>query len=161
MSDSRIADIHARAAAIEARFGTINWHRSAVKATVRSPNTKQWKITRLVEIADEAMKVVAPSTACKRGCSACCHIALPIALSKAKELSALTGRHLRYHIGKIASVKGIDKDVARFKGVPCPFLVNDECSVYEARPIQCRVHHVIEADAVRCEPHQTEEKATS
>jgi hypothetical protein len=35
---------------------------------------------------------------------------------------------------------------------PCPFLVNSRCSVYEDRPLVCRVHHSLSDTALDCNP---------
>lgn len=155
MTNSRIADIHSRAADISARgehvFPQLREH--VAQTTRSSALSRKQKYFRLVMIADEAMKVVAPSTPCRKGCSACCRIALPISLTQAADLAVLTGRKLTVPVRSAITLHDqIERDVKRFKGVPCPFLVGDECSVYEHRPMQCRVHHVIEADASRCEP---------
>jgi len=115
------------------------------------------KYIRLRAVADIAMDVVVgPSTPCKKGCAACCRIALPITVSEARILSRASGKRMRWWVRLLSPREAQAKMVentAKYKGVACPFLVNEECSVYEARPIQCRTHHVLEADASRCDPH--------
>jgi Fe-S-cluster containining protein len=153
--NDRIADIHSRAADISQRganvFPQLREHVAQIAQS--SKLSRSYKYFRLTEIADEAMKVVAPSTPCRKGCSACCRIALPISLTQAADLAVLTGRKLSVPVRSAITLSNqIDRDVKRFKGVPCPFLADNECSIYEHRPMQCRVHHVIESDASRCEP---------
>jgi Fe-S-cluster containining protein len=36
-------------------------------------------------------------------------------------------------------------------GSPCPFLEKGRCSIYEARPLICRIHHSLEVSASTCE----------
>lgn len=42
-----------------------------------------------------------------------------------------------------------------FSGVPCPFLVDDKCSVYEARPYACRAHYSFDTSAYWCHPERS------
>ena len=39
----------------------------------------------------------------------------------------------------------------KFNGQPCPFLVDNQCSVYEDRPVVCRTHHSLREDASLCD----------
>jgi Fe-S-cluster containining protein len=43
----------------------------------------------------------------------------------------------------------------RFNGKPCPFLVEHRCTVYEDRPMVCRTHHSLNADASACKTAET------
>jgi hypothetical protein len=36
-------------------------------------------------------------------------------------------------------------------GVPCPFLVDNRCSIYASRPFTCRVHYNMDADNLLCQ----------
>lgn len=40
---------------------------------------------------------------------------------------------------------------ARTEPSPCPFLVNDACSIYEARPMACRLLLNLDDDALLCQ----------
>lgn len=124
---------------------------------VRSQISPERKYIRLVEISNEAKSIIDPSTPCRRGCSFCCHIALPISLSEARTLEIASGRkllpsaaHAPASDNANAAVAALEENIGRFQGKPCPFLVKDECSVYDSRPI-CRTHHVIEADNSKCD----------
>ena len=73
---------------------------------------------------------------CKKGCSACCE----------KGDYPISELELRYLMQGYAGVdaetkREIQKNISVIeKGGMCPFLINSECSVYEFRPIICRVH---------------------
>ena len=88
--------------------------------------------------------------ACRRGCSACCHVSLSIftveaslilawarglAPADAHKLAiALAQRETSDRAGKTPPGPTPDGELAQ----PCPFLVNCACSIYPARPTLCR-----------------------
>lgn len=92
--------------------------------------------------------------ACRNGCSHCCNIwtdaYAPEILFVAKQLSASEG-------GKAtASIK----DTGEFSSkvsfeqrdnlpIPCPLLIEDSCSLYRFRPLNCRTAVSLDADACR------------
>lgn len=73
---------------------------------------------------------------CKKGCSACCE----------KGDYPISELELQYLMqGYMGLDNELKTEVQRNfsvieKGGKCPFLINSECSVYEYRPIICRVH---------------------
>ena len=73
---------------------------------------------------------------CKRGCSECCE-------KGDYPLSDLELEYLMQGYTKLESdIKiQIQQNIkTMIKGEKCPFLINKECSVYDYRPIICRVH---------------------
>jgi hypothetical protein len=44
----------------------------------------------------------------------------------------------------------VDVDLDSANGKPCPFLVSDACSVYEHRPLFCRLRHSLAEDPNDC-----------
>jgi Fe-S-cluster containining protein len=73
---------------------------------------------------------------CKKGCSLCCE-------KGDYHLSSLELEYLMQGYINIDNSlkKEIQENIKNMeKGGVCPFLVNKECSVYEYRPIICRVH---------------------
>jgi hypothetical protein len=58
-------------------------------------------------------------------------------------IAALRARSATY----AAQVEGRDVNRATTESVPCPLLVGDLCSVYEARPLVCRGYNSTDADA--------------
>ncbi|GBG14562.1 chaperone protein DnaK [Novimethylophilus kurashikiensis] len=109
--------------------------------------TRQRKVIRL---AQEASEAVAPYTACKKGCSSCCHLPLMIFTSEAETIAAITGRKMTHLPFRMPEPEDKVEKMA-FLGQPCPFLVENECSIYESRPLECRLHHNMAGDPALCD----------
>ncbi len=103
------------------------------------------------QTVDEVFK---PKLACKKGCSYCCHI--PVAASVPEIVNALmfaraTFSPERYQallerLARAAEVvEALGPERPR-RNLACPFLENDQCSVYEARPVACRAWHSLEVE---------------
>lgn len=97
------------------------------------------KRLQFIRLADRFHKAVSPHTACRSRCSACCHLPTMLYEHEAAELSKASGRILatpppRSRRMALAAAK-------QFFGMPCPFLKQERCSVYEVRPLICRLHH--------------------
>ncbi|MGR5347163.1 YkgJ family cysteine cluster protein [Vibrio mediterranei] len=79
---------------------------------------------------------LAPFSCCARGCGQCCHVPVSVSLPEAMYLSHHLNRELNLH----PTQKHHEYD-----GTPCPFLGEDgACSVYEARPIACRLFYAVD-----------------
>ncbi len=74
-----------------------------------------------------------------RECGSCCKEVKPVI--KAKDISALA-KHLKLSEEdfkkKYLEVDGENEDKYTFNAQPCPFLEENSCSVYNARPEDCR-----------------------
>ena len=94
---------------------------------------------------------------CKRGCSWCCHqpvFALDYELDylkatvnnlpDAETVSAIQEK-AKQKQAKLGNLKGDELMNAKH---PCPLLKNDTCSVYEARPMACRIY--LSSDVKSC-----------
>ena len=73
---------------------------------------------------------------CKKGCSDCCQKG-DYPLSEIEMQLILEGYLALNNETKIKVQQNI-KEIK--KGETCPFLLNNECSIYSSRPIICRVH---------------------
>mgnify|MGYP000108746537 CR=1 FL=1 len=106
---------------------------------------------------------------CRRGCDACCHHLVPVTPAEAfalahhvaqlpaAEQDAVRRRFdaalaqadaagLREPLEATLSGEGFDHNADWFAArIPCPFLVDRACSIYEQRPIPCREHLVTSA----------------
>lgn len=129
--------------------------RVAQKATTASQ-----RVIWLQRAAAAWAKPIEKVAACRKGCSHCCHISVTISTTEA----AIIGRHVGLKPAQpskavklqsswdlqegLPDVKAIS---ARTESSPCPFLVNDACSIYEARPMACRLLLNLDDDALLCE----------
>jgi len=108
------------------------------------------KRRKVIKIANRMVKALRPHVACEVGCTACCHLNTLIYEHEAKRLAEVSGRTmttLPYRPMNVVLAEG-DK----YNDRPCPFLVDRKCSVYEDRPLVCRVHHSLSDSALDCNP---------
>ncbi|HBO1833550.1 TPA: YkgJ family cysteine cluster protein [Pseudomonas aeruginosa] len=100
------------------------------------------KLGAIYELLDEIGAHIAPATPCKKGCSNCCHYAVTVSELEIQYIEALTKRkRLKAAVPK-----------ADFHGQPCPFLKNNACSIYAARPYVCRRFHSLAPTPEWCAP---------
>lgn len=101
------------------------------------------KVMWMRKAADQLAKAFLPYSACRTGCSHCCHIPVKISENEAREMGKAIGRKPvpleRHH------------ELA-FTGYeyPCPFLAEGACTVYEDRPAVCRTHMNLDQDELLC-----------
>ena len=106
------------------------------------------KLEMLYSFMDELSKFISRFTPCKKGCSACCHYKVSVSHVE-----------VRYIEKNSQFQRSINLAPSRnFHGEPCPFLKNDSCSIYEARPFACRKHHAFTPDAYWCEPKRSNDQ---
>jgi Fe-S-cluster containining protein len=83
-----------------------------------------------------------------------------ILTSEAKVLAQATGRKFKAPGVAVSRVLGMVRasqgnmdmpDDSRHMGVPCPFLEGGCCSVYDHRPVACRLHLNLDSDSLLCE----------
>ena len=92
------------------------------------------KLGKIYALMAEVGSAAEPFVACGKGCSACCKMNVSISVIEAERLSVVSGRRMA------ALQRPIRHPEERYAGEACPFLVDDACSVYEARPYACRAH---------------------
>lgn len=112
----------------------------------------QWlrRVTDVVGVA------VADSVACRRGCSACCHQGVLMSQAEASYIGKKIGLtpevepvNAQCFPTEIAAM--IDVDLRRYSGVPCTFLREGECTIWNERPIMCRLLANFDRDSLLCE----------
>ena len=137
------------------------------------------KITdSLVQIAVNASAEVGQPISCKPGCGGCCRMAVPISEAEAWRIRAVVDdmpEPRRSHVqSRFAAATGAlrplgvleelfqakgseDQQRRQYKqleqyqaaGVACPFLEDENCSIYEERPLICR-QFVVHSDPKNC-----------
>jgi Fe-S-cluster containining protein len=125
---------------------------AALPEKLRNLNaSKSVKLRKVYQLADEFSRLMAPYIACTNGCSHCCHHGVEISSLEATSISNFSGR----------AARPIQKTIMRkddpYRGSPCPFLVQDSCSVYEVRPLVCRNHVSYDATNTACLPTHIDE----
>ena len=103
----------------------------AVAAMTAAPKAK---LNRMYKAADKIVAATTPNSACRNGCSYCCHTPVAILQLEADILSQVTGRKANRVTGMISA-----SDAQKHHRQPCPFLVKGKCSVYANRPMVCRL----------------------
>lgn len=77
-------------------------------------------------------KAVSVDATCKKGCSWCCRIPVSVSAIEVQYITDKTG------FKATPLKKGFDWSREPDK-TKCPFLVNDQCGIYEHRPFNCRI----------------------
>jgi Fe-S-cluster containining protein len=89
---------------------------------------------------------------CRAGCSFCCHqnvdTTIPEAILVALQLGNEADPRRDAVLAAADAFRDLDDDARIMTGKPCPLLVDHRCSVYHARPINCR--SFMSPDATNC-----------
>lgn len=117
-----------------------------VNAILHANASAKSKLGQFSQLADALAAEIAPDTGCRRGCAACCHIAV--------SMSSLEAARMEHALGVKPKTLPADNDTDtakdRYFGTPCPFLEGSECSIYEHRPLSCRLHFTLDLDGYFC-----------
>lgn len=125
--------------------------RQRVKHVMDSDATGAAKRRRIIQILDAANHALAPHAACKTGCGHCCNIAVEITQREAAAIGAVA--HISPKVLPVLDSETSDRlhqGIDLYRDVPCPFLLDQRCSVYEVRPATCRAHHSLNEDNEQC-----------
>lgn len=120
-------------------------------------------VRQIYDETDEAMKKI--NNVCAKGCHYCCHQFISIIPVEELAITRYIKNEIHYQVRKqlckriiewfeyfdqhtpkhfIVSTEHIqefEKQCAKDK-YPCPFLIDNACSIYPVRPIVCRTHAV-------------------
>lgn len=111
------------------------------------PLSQRIRYNKLVKLVDQAAVEILPFTACRKGCSHCCNIAVLMSDVEAQRIGEVIGR-------KPVKTGAFPADVPalqdKYFGVPCTFLKGGRCSIYAVRPLACRVHFNMADDPLFC-----------
>lgn len=118
-------------------------------AIARANSSLKSKRKKFFELADVFNRTTGKYAVCQKGCGYCCYMPTMIYAHEAEILGQATGI-------KPAPVPYRDRsavlaDAAVQFGPPCPFLSKENsCTVYEHRPLICRLHHSLNNDPADC-----------
>lgn len=158
-----VAAIRSRQAGMEDRVRTTlsraqpNSHADTLLRRAITASSTSARVMWLRQAASAWAEPVAQVSACRKGCSHCCHIPLAVSDIEARLISQRTGRPMRAvpdapSTGQVAAgstLPGTPADDAGYTR-PCPFLRDGECSIYEHRPLACRTHLNLDEDDFLC-----------
>jgi Fe-S-cluster containining protein len=123
-----------------------------VPSLIRNLNaSSRSKLRRVYAVIDDISQVRVPYVACANGCSNCCHMNINITKLEAEQLARATGRR------PTAVLRSTVHAASKFAGQPCPFLIEQSCSVYEDRPLSCRKHASFFTSNVACQVEYLEQ----
>ncbi len=141
--------------------------RAMTGAALRKGIRLQPVITAATDTAayvDEAISVIReeynPPLDCREACwYCCCHPQILVSVPELLRIVDLVRRTFTEE--QIAELKTRAQaytaqlqgrtlaSLAKQTPIPCPLLVNERCSVYEARPLECRAYNSMDANACR------------
>lgn len=148
-------DINARLAIVD-EHAQANIAAASTTMHIASINTKLTEIRestaparrryiQLRNLSDKYYAPVATVAPCRKGCAHCCYVAVPLTQTEANIIGEAIGRRARR---VPASLLALTKDIGYHN--PCPFLLNNVCSIYEHRPHACRTHYNLDIDDLLC-----------
>lgn len=108
------------------------------------------RYAQLEHLADRVNAAVAPLAACRNGCHYCCSMVTLIYRFEAVRLAEVSGRKMM-EVPYRPDEQVINTNRMR-PTQQCVFVVDGSCSVYEHRPMICRLHHSLANDAESCRP---------
>lgn len=114
------------------------------------------KLRHIQVVADNLFRHAAGRSACARGCAHCCYIAVPISVAEAR----LIGERIGVTPKDVTNFPRRDEKSFSDK-TPCTFLKNDECSVYDSRPLECRANFNFDRDNYWCRYENWEKPGAS
>jgi uncharacterized protein len=104
------------------------------------------KLRQINVIADQVFRHATGRVACAQGCSHCCYVAVSITQAEAKSI----GEKIGIEPKDVTNVARRDPFESFSNKTPCSFLENEECSIYDDRPLACRSHFNFDRDSYWC-----------
>lgn len=101
-------------------------------------------------VAEVVSTMISPHVSCGAGCDHCCHMACTISIHEAKIIGARIGvdpKPVKIELTAHTRSDMVDK----YTGVPCPFLKEKKCSIYDIRPLSCRTYFNLSAYPEICD----------
>lgn len=129
------AQATANVVALEPMLNGRNFNREAIDIA-RGKGGAGYKLYRLHRLTDDLTRVATPHSACRNGCSHCCNMAVSVTQTEAREISKFIG--VKYQ--NVGTPMPIPEAQELYMGKPCTFLKEGKCSIYQMRPLACRVY---------------------
>lgn len=121
-------------------------------AIVGTPGNAEYKMRRVIAIADRTARLIGPHTPCRRGCASCCHMATTISSIEAAQIGKAIGRTPKPGRPPLDVAETRKAEIDKWHLTPCTFLgLENECTIYDVRPLACRIHHSIEDTPEPCD----------
>jgi uncharacterized protein len=118
------------------------------KLVFKENSSLKSKLGKIYKLVDELGEAATPFIACKKGCSACCKMNASISSMEAEQIALFSSKKLNQ------LKQTIVHEIGHFSGVACPFLIDDTCSIYTARPYVCRANVTFDTSSYWCEPER-------
>jgi Fe-S-cluster containining protein len=135
---ARLALVNVRAKANEQRLNT------QLRQLDKAPAIKH-KIYWLRQMAETFADAVSTQAACADACDGCCHQPVSVTLEEAEVISREIGVPLQM------PAEWNTSPVMKYAGQPCSFLQDSRCTIYQHRPMVCRLIFNMDADALLCQ----------
>ena len=134
-------------------FDVFNHYRSEFKKAANEHNllsAAHAAIKLVDENVNKSINDITEKIICKKGCSYCCYQNVSTSIGEALLLiHHCKDRKIKINWKQVRE-QNKDWDKLSFKDMKCPFLAGDECSVYEARPLVCRMYLSVDGTAEKC-----------
>ena len=107
------------------------------------------KLRKIYNLMTDLGSVAEPYVACAKGCSSCCKMNVTISQIEANLIGEKTG----IKVNQLSNSK--NHDSGEFIGIPCMFLKDGSCSIYDDRPFVCRKHVWFDTSPYWCDPERS------
>ncbi len=120
----------------------------------RARSSTKAKVFEIREVARQWSPLYVAESACKTGCSHCCHLPTTIPRTEAQLIADAIGRPLHEPSAPMALGETGAPSARYGYDNPCTFLVAGRCAIYAHRPLVCRTLVNMDNDARLCELRQ-------
>jgi hypothetical protein len=111
--------------------------------------SSQSKLRKIYNLMTDIGNVAEPYIACANGCSSCCKMNVTISQVEANLIGEKMGRKAKQ------LVNSKNHNTNEFIGIPCIFLQDNSCSIYDVRPFVCRNHLWFDTSSYWCDPKRS------
>lgn len=126
-----------------------NWEATIQRKQASENASSRNRLQKIYSLMTDLVKAAEPYVACSKGCSACCKMNVMISQIEANFIEKETG------VKPAQVTNGFLHPQDKFIGVPCPFLEDGSCSIYDVRPFACRKHLSFDTSPYWCDPART------